>query len=98
MRERRVTASLVLMGPGGLLGGAVNLLVPLQLHQNGVSTAAIGAAFAASAVLFIGSSAVVAHLGDRAVRAGVGAAATAIAAATLGIVLVSTQTARWWRS
>ncbi len=93
MRERRVTASLALMGLGGLLGGAVNLLVPLQLHQNGVTTAAIGAAFAASAVLFIASSAVVAHLGDRAARAGVGAAATAMAAAALVIVLASTQTA-----
>ena len=93
MRERRVTASLALMGLGGLLGGAVNLLVPLQLHQNGVTTAAIGAAFAASAVLFIASSAVVAQLGDRAARASVGAGATAIAAAILLIVLVSTSTA-----
>ena len=93
MRERRVSASLALMGLGGLLGGAVNLLVPLQLHQNGVTTAAIGAAFAASAVLFIASSAAVAHLGDRAAQAGVGAVATAIAAAILVIVLVSTSTA-----
>ncbi len=93
MRERRVSASLALMGLGGLLGGAVNLLVPLQLHQNGVTTAAIGAAFAASAVLFIASSAAVAHLGDRAARAGVGAVATAGAAAILLIVLVSTSTA-----
>jgi len=93
MRERRVTASLALMGLGGLLGGAVNLLVPLQLHRNGMSTAEIGAAFAASAVLFIASSAAVAHLGERAARAGVGAAATAIAGAILVIALVSTSTA-----
>jgi MFS family permease len=92
MHERRVSASLALMGLGGLLGGAVNLLVPLQLHENGVTTAAIGAAFAASAVLFIASSAAVAHLGDRAARAGVGAVATAVAAAILVVVLVSTST------
>ena len=90
--ERRVAASLALMGLGGLLGGAVNLLVPLQLHRNGVTTASIGVAFAVSAVLFIGSSAFVANLGDRAVRPGVGAAATAAAAATLGIVLASAST------
>jgi MFS family permease len=90
--DRRVGASLALMGLGGLLGGAVNLLVPLQLHRNGMATASIGVAFAVSAVLFIGSSAFVANLGDRAVRPGVGAAATATAAATLGIVLGSAST------
>ena len=58
-----------------------------------MTTAAIGAAFAASAVLFIASSAAVARLGDRAARASVGAAATAVAAALLLIVLVSTSTA-----
>jgi MFS transporter, DHA1 family, solute carrier family 18 (vesicular amine transporter), member 1/2 len=90
--DRRVAASLALMGLGGLLGGAVNLLVPLQLHRNGITTASIGVAFAVSAVLFIGSSAFVARLGDRAVRPGVGAAATAAAAATLAVVLVSAST------
>jgi hypothetical protein len=92
-RDRRVTASLALMGLGGLLGGVVNLLVPLQLHQNGVATASIGVAFGASAVLFIGSSAVVAHQGERAATTAVGAAAAALAAATLVIVLVSSSTA-----
>jgi len=92
-RERRVTASLALMGLGGLLGGVVNLLVPLQLHRNGVATASIGAAFGASAVLFICSSAVVAHLGERAARAGVGATAAALGAVTLLLVLVSSSTA-----
>jgi MFS family permease len=91
-RERRVTASLALMGLGGLLGGVVNLLVPLQLHRNGVATASIGAAFGASAVLFIASSAAVAHLGERAAQAGVGATAAALAAATLILVLVSRST------
>jgi len=91
-RERRVTASLALMGLGGLLGGVVNLLVPLQLHRNGVATASIGAAFGASAVLFIASSAAVAHLGERAAQAGVGAVAAALAGATMILVLVSSST------
>ena len=90
--DRRVAAALVLMALGGLLGGAVNLLVPLQLHRNGVTTASIGIAFAVSAVLFIGSSAFVANLGDRAVRPSIGAAATAAAGAMLAIVLASAST------
>jgi predicted MFS family arabinose efflux permease len=91
-RERRVAASLALMGLGGLVGGVINLLVPLQLHRNGIATASIGAAFGASAVLFIGSSAVVAHLGDRAAKSGVGAVAAALAGAMLLILLASTST------
>jgi MFS family permease len=91
-RERRVTASLALMGLGGLVGGVINLLVPLQLHRNGVTTASIGAAFGASAVLFIAASAAVAHLGERAAQAGVGAVAAALAGATMILVLVSSST------
>jgi predicted MFS family arabinose efflux permease len=91
-RDRRVTTSLVLMALGGLFGGVVNLLVPLQLHRNGVATGSIGAAFAVSAVLFIASSAGVAHLGDRATRAGVGAVAATAAAAALALVVAGTST------
>jgi predicted MFS family arabinose efflux permease len=91
-RERRVMASLALMGLGGLLGGVVNLLVPLQLHRNGVATASIGAAFGASAVLFIASSAAVAHLGERAAQPGVGAVAAALAGVTMILVLLSSST------
>jgi hypothetical protein len=93
VRDRLVLASLVLMALGGMIGGAINLLVPLELHRNGVAAAGIGAAFAASAVLFICSSAGVAHLGDRAVRASIGAAACACAAAIMLIPLSSTATA-----
>jgi MFS family permease len=91
-RERRIGASLALMGLGGLLGGAVNLLVPLELHRDGVATASIGAVFAVSAMLFIGTSGAVAQLGDRAVSAAAGAGAIAAAGAILAIVLVTTQT------
>jgi len=93
LRDRLVVTSLVLMALGGMIGGAVNLLVPLELHRDGVTAAGIGAAFAASAVLFIGISAGVAHLGDRAVRASVGAAACAFAAAIMLIPLASTASA-----
>ena len=72
MRSRLILASLLLMGLGGMVGGAVNLLVPLQLHRNGLTSAGIGLAFSAAAVAFIASSAGVARLGERAARIEVG--------------------------
>jgi predicted MFS family arabinose efflux permease len=89
--ERRILASLTLMTLGGFMGGAVNLLVPLQLHANGLSTGSIGLAFAVSAGIFLASSAAVARLGERAARIGVGAAATACATLAL-LLLVSHST------
>jgi MFS family permease len=91
-REPAVMISLVLMGLGGLIGGVVNLLAPLQLHENGVATSTIGLVFAASAVLFIAASAIVARTGERAARPGIGAAAAATAAAVLVVAIVSTST------
>ena len=43
--DRLVRVSLVVMTTAGLMSAVINLLVPLQLHANGVSTSAIGAAF-----------------------------------------------------
>jgi hypothetical protein len=85
------------LSDGGLLGGVVNLLVPLQLHRNGVATASIGAAFGASAVLFIASSAAVAHLGERSAQSGIGAVAAALAGATMILLLLSSSTVVVWR-
>jgi predicted MFS family arabinose efflux permease len=52
------------------LSGATNatlqLLVPMQLHRTGASTASIGLAFSAAAGLYIAISAVVVRLGHRA--------------------------------
>ncbi|MGZ4481811.1 MAG: MFS transporter, partial [Gaiellales bacterium] len=78
--DRRVMTSLLLMGTAGFCGSVINLLVPLQLDRNGVSTAAIGGAFAASAAVFIACSALVARLGERAARVKVGAVALLVLA------------------
>ena len=64
MGSRLILSSLLLMTLGGFVGGATNLLAPLQLQQNGLSSAAIGIAFSAAAVAFIASSGVVARLGN----------------------------------
>src|SRR6476661_3506544 len=83
MGSRLILSSLLLMTLGGFVGGATNLLASLQLHQNGLSSAAIGIAFSAAAVAFIASSGVVARVGERAARVEVGVIATVLMSATL---------------
>ena len=63
--DRLVTVSLLAMAIAGLLSAAINLLVPLRLHENGVSTSWIGIAFGASALIFIAASGGVARAVDR---------------------------------
>lgn len=63
--DRLVGVSLLVMATAGLLAAAINLLVPLQLHRNGVSTSWIGIAFGVSAIVFICFSAAVARSVDR---------------------------------
>jgi predicted MFS family arabinose efflux permease len=87
--DRQVSAGLLLMTVGGLVSSTINLLVPLSLHRSGVSTGAVGGVIAASAGVFIACSALIARLGDRAVRVGVGAAACLAAAVVLSIPEVS---------
>src|SRR2546421_11029359 len=72
MASRLILSSLLLMTLGGFVGGATNLLAPLQLHQNGLSSAAIGVAFSAAAIAFIASSGLVARFGERAAGVRVG--------------------------
>jgi MFS family permease len=84
-----VLASLVLMGIGGLVGSAINLLVPLQLSNDGLSTALIGGVFAISAVAFIVTSAAVTRFYKRAVDARLGALAIALTAMLLTLPLLS---------
>jgi MFS family permease len=93
VRSAPIRASLILMGLGGLVGGAVNLLVPLQLHRNGLTSAGIGVVFSAAAVAFIASSAVVARFGERAARIQVGVASALLMSGVLTILVESHETA-----
>lgn len=68
-----MTAAAVL-AIGGAVGGVVQLLIPLQLHQAGFSASATGVAFSAAAGLYIVVSALTVRLGSR---------ATTVRAATL---------------
>ncbi len=91
-RNRLVLVSLVLMMTAGLMGAVVNLLVPLQLHANGVSTADIGAAFGLAAAVFIVTSALVARAADRAVRVRMAVLALMLSAVSLTIPIASETT------
>jgi MFS family permease len=90
--DHGVVVSVVLMSLGGLIGGVVNLLVPLQLRQNGVSTASIGLLFGVAAAVFIACSAVTARFGDRAARNDVAAIVSLMAAAVMLVPALGTTT------
>lgn len=91
--DRLVLASLLTMTLGGFVGGAVNLLAPLQLHRNGLSESAIGLVFSVAALTFILSSAVVARFGERAASVRIAALSAVAMSAALLVVVASASSA-----
>ncbi len=89
--DRLVLVSLAVMMLGGFVGGAVNLLAPLQLHRNGLSESSIGLVFSVAALTFIVSSAVVARFGERAASVRVACLSATAMAAALMLVAASTS-------
>jgi len=69
--QRLIVAAFVAMFLGGTADSVVNLLAPLQLDANDLSTGSIGIVLSASAAIFIVTSAWVARMGERAVTLGV---------------------------
>jgi MFS family permease len=90
--DHGVLVSAVLMSVGGLIGSVVNLLVPLQLRANGVSTASIGLLFGVSAAVFITSSAATARFADRTSRNEVAAAVSLMAAVVVVLPAAAAST------
>ncbi|HLK42026.1 MAG TPA: MFS transporter [Thermoleophilia bacterium] len=90
--DRLVTVSLLVMAIAGLFSAAINLLVPLRLHENGVSTSWIGIAFGASALVFIAASGGVARAVDRLVNIRAVAYAMAVVVVVTLIPLASEST------
>ena len=68
---------------GGLAGGMISLLAPLELHVAGFSGASIGLAFSTAALLFIAASAATVWAGERAVTV----PAVLIAAVSLALAI-----------
>jgi predicted MFS family arabinose efflux permease len=88
-REPIVVASLVFTLIASCVSSAIYLLVPLQLHDDGLSAGGIGAAFSAGALVFACVSFVVGRLGARAAKMVVGGAATILLAAVLLMPIAS---------
>jgi predicted MFS family arabinose efflux permease len=88
-REPAVMASLGLVLVASSASSAIYLLVPLQLHDDGLSARGIGAAFSIGALVFIGTSVLVGRLAARAVRIVVGGVAVGLLAAVLLLPVVS---------
>jgi MFS transporter, DHA1 family, multidrug resistance protein len=63
---RGLAAGALALAISGATNATLQLLVPMQLHRTGLSTASVGLAFSAAAALYIAISAVVVRLGRRA--------------------------------
>jgi SAM-dependent methyltransferase len=91
-RDELVLAGIAIIVLIGLVGGGVNLLVPLQLRENGVSAAEIGLLFSAASAVYTVVSAIVARIGARAATLRVGGLSALLAGMTIVLVLVSSST------
>jgi MFS family permease len=75
-RHPGVLAGAVALGVVGAVGGVTQLLIPLDLHRVGISTAATGALFSAAAGFYVLVSGGVTRLGGRLISVGTAALAT----------------------
>jgi MFS family permease len=91
-RDELVLAGIAIIVLIGLVGGGVNLLVPLQLKDNGVSAAEIGLLFSTASALYTVVSAIVARLAERSATLRVGGIAALLTGLTIVLVLSSTST------
>jgi MFS family permease len=91
-RDELVLAGIGIIVLIGLVGGGVNLLVPLQLRENGVSAGEIGLLFSAASAIYTVVSAVVARLGSRSATLRVGGAAALLTGLSIFLVLGSSST------
>lgn len=91
-RDELVLAGIAIIVLIGLVGGGVNLLVPLQLRENGASSAEIGLLFSAASFVYTVVSAIVARLGARSATLRVGGVAALLAGLSIVLVLTSSST------
>ena len=91
-RDELVLAGIAIIVLIGLVGGGVNLLVPLQLKSNGASAGEIGLLFSIASAVYTVVSAIVARLGERSATLRVGGVAALLTGLTIFLVLGSTST------
>jgi MFS family permease len=87
--EKAVVGSLGLVLIASCVSSAIYLLVPLQLHDDGLSARGIGVVFSIGAIVFVFTSYLVGRLGERAMRLVVGGVALALLAVVLLLPVVS---------
>jgi MFS family permease len=92
-KDELVLAAIVIISLIGVVGGGINLLVPLRLRDNGVSAGQIGLLFSAASAIYTVVSAVIARLGGRAATLRLGGAAALGTGGSVLLVLVSSSTA-----
>jgi MFS family permease len=90
--DELVLAGIAIIVLIGLVGGGVNLLVPLQLRDNGVSAAEIGLLFSIASAVYTVVSAGVARLGARSATLHVGGYSALIVGLSIFLVLASSST------
>jgi MFS family permease len=90
--DELVLAGIAIIVLIGLVGGGVNLLVPLQLRANDVAAGEVGLLFSIASVVYTVVSAGVARLGERAATLRVGGAAALLTGLSVVLVLASSST------
>ncbi len=82
-RQSLITASILLIFVAAIVGGALQLLITLQLSDGGMSASRIGAIYTAGAVLSAGVAVLTGRGGDRYGRVPVAIVGTAVLAAAV---------------
>jgi len=90
--DELVLAGIAIIVLIGLVGGGVNLLVPLQLRENAISAAQIGLLFSVASAVYTVVSAGVARLGARSATLRVGGYAALLTGISFLLVLASSST------
>jgi predicted MFS family arabinose efflux permease len=93
VHSRLILGALLMMFVAGFVDGVVNLLAPLELSADGLSSGPIGLVFSVAAAIFIGVSAAVSRRGGWASSPRAAGAACLIQAVTLVPVLISVAAA-----
>ena len=91
-RDELVLAGIAIIVLIGLVGGGINLLVPLQLRENGVSAGEIGLLFSIASAVYTVVSAIVARTGARAATLRIGGVAALLTGGSIVLVLSSSST------
>jgi MFS family permease len=91
-RDELVLAGIAIIVLIGLVGGGVNLLVPLELRDNGVSAGKIGLLFSVASAVYTVMSAIVARMGARSATLRIGGSAALLTGLSILLVVASSST------